>query len=178
MDEVIESLFDLQLGDDASDSEDSEYEFLDDDPELRTREESPPTVDDLNDEADAFSEPSQYQQRTAGLHAKLDPETLLPVVLQTLELWKSSGIDLSIFLHAVSWGDNKCRTNPIVRYARTSLMKSIELPVILRNWEMPPRTGSKGKRASAAKEAINEFVVGSIRRRIAHDMKESRLIGW
>ena len=50
-----------------------------------------------------------------------------------------AGLTLGSFLHAVSWGDAGCVRDPQIRAARTALMNSPELPVILKNWWMPPR---------------------------------------
>ncbi|OAX34726.1 hypothetical protein K503DRAFT_645542, partial [Rhizopogon vinicolor AM-OR11-026] len=44
------------------------------------------------------------------------------------------GLNLPIFLDLVSWGNPDCITNAKIRYERTALMVSEELPSILRRW--------------------------------------------
>ncbi|KAF9495505.1 hypothetical protein BDN71DRAFT_1506643 [Pleurotus eryngii] len=55
--------------------------------------------------------PSLRRQKTAELRSKIPTTSLLPAVLATSELWASLGIDLPIFLDALSWGDLACRQN-------------------------------------------------------------------
>ena len=59
-------------------------------------------------------------------------------VVKVLDVMADLGINLSIFLDALSWGDATCISDTKVRYARTGLMKSKELPLILRQWWKPP----------------------------------------
>ena len=67
-------------------------------------------------------------------------------------------INLTIFLDALSWGDVACISNATVRYARTGLMKSEELPLILRHWWKPPRApGSNNRRPLGATVVMENF---------------------
>ena len=51
-------------------------------------------------------------------------------------------------------------TDPKIRAARTALMNSPELPVILKNWWMPPRSGASRKSQSqGAHSVLEEFAV-------------------
>jgi len=71
-----------------------------------------------------------------------------------------AGLTLGSFLHAVSWGDAGCVRDPQIRAARTALMNSPELPVILKNWWMPPRSrASRKSRPQGARSALEEFTV-------------------
>ncbi|KAJ7272232.1 hypothetical protein C8J57DRAFT_1435196 [Mycena rebaudengoi] len=68
------------------------------------------------------------------------------------------GINLPIFLHALSWGDASCITDAKIRYARSSLMVSKELPGILKRWLSPPRSAtSHHARAKGAKSVMESF---------------------
>ena len=104
------------------------------------------------------------------------------------------GINLTIFLDAVSWGDGECTANSKIHYERSGLMKSDELPQILRRWWRPPRgSTSNKKRASAASGVMEKFssecfrevvdqelhAVGSVFRSPAgNDVKEETLTGF
>ncbi|EGN98073.1 hypothetical protein SERLA73DRAFT_74323 [Serpula lacrymans var. lacrymans S7.3] len=48
-----------------------------------------------------------------------------------LEYMNMLGLNLPLFLNYLSWGDYNCITDPKIRYERTALMVSDELPVIL-----------------------------------------------
>jgi hypothetical protein len=65
--------------------------------------------------------------------------SLVEKVVKVLDGMEDLGINLTIFLDALSWGDAACISNATVRYARTGLMKSKELPLILHRWWKPPR---------------------------------------
>ena len=68
------------------------------------------------------------------------------------------GLNLTLFLDSVSWGDPKCISNPMIRNARTGLMTSTELPSILRRWWRPPRVqGSSHSRPSGASRVMEDF---------------------
>ena len=69
----------------------------------------------------------------------------------------AQGINLTIFLDALSWGDPDCNLDKI-RYAQTGLILSEELPLILQGWWKPPRVpGSPHARTQGATEALNNF---------------------
>ena len=71
-----------------------------------------------------------------------------------------AGLTLGSFLHAVSWGNAGCIRDPQIRAARTALMHSPELPVILKNWWMPPHSrASQKSRPQGACSALEEFTV-------------------
>ncbi|KIJ04333.1 hypothetical protein PAXINDRAFT_142010, partial [Paxillus involutus ATCC 200175] len=68
------------------------------------------------------------------------------------------GLNLTLFLDLLSWGDPECITNHKIRYERSGLMVSEELPSILERWYKPPRTaGSTSKRAQGARPALERF---------------------
>ena len=70
----------------------------------------------------------------------------------------AQGLNLTIFLDALSWGDLDCNS-PKIRYAHTGLLLSEELPSILQQWWKPPRVpGSPHARFQGATAALDNFV--------------------
>ncbi|KIL55562.1 hypothetical protein M378DRAFT_113742 [Amanita muscaria Koide BX008] len=79
-------------------------------------------------------------------------------VREVLYVMAQLGINLTLFLDAVSWGDPACTSDAKVRSARTGLMKSQELPSILQRWWKPPRTpGSSNARSAGASHVMTSF---------------------
>ncbi|KAG9220162.1 hypothetical protein CCMSSC00406_0007143 [Pleurotus cornucopiae] len=111
--------------------------------------------EDTEDEEDEGPDSDRWRHRTAILRTQLKPEQLLPIVTQTLDLWKSLGIDLPLFLLALT------------------LLRSVELPTILRNWYAPPRTAKKGSRGMSARGTIDDFCTSLTRKRINADIARS-----
>ena len=69
-------------------------------------------------------------------------------------------LDLTGFLDALSWGDHSCFNDPKIRYARSTLLKSECLPIILNHWWKPLRTpGSHNKRPDGATETMQNFAL-------------------
>ncbi|KAJ6459043.1 hypothetical protein C8R45DRAFT_1183127 [Mycena sanguinolenta] len=80
------------------------------------------------------------------------------IVLEILEHMHSKGITLADLLDAISWGDQDCTWNYIIRTHRTRLLNSPQLPNILRRWWKPPRAPSgKKRRPHGAKTAMEAF---------------------
>ena len=105
----------------------------------------PPNSDD--DEDDSQTPPSELAEKIRGILAHIT----------------EAGLTLGSFLHAVSWGDAGCVRDPKIRAARTALMNSPELPVILKNWWMPPRSSASRKsRSQGAHSVLEEFAVECI----------------
>ena len=97
---------------------------------------------------------------TQILRDKLQGRSLAEPVKYVLAVMDSLGINLPIFLDAFSWGDADCIQDAKIRYARSALMNSKELPGILRRWWRPPRSaGSKNKRARGAGPVMENFAV-------------------
>jgi hypothetical protein len=65
---------------------------------------------------------------TCNLREKLTGAAALPTVKNTLNYVCSQGINLPLFLHALSWGNESCILDKQVQYTRTSLMVNKELP--------------------------------------------------
>jgi len=92
-----------------------------------------------SDNEDTNSPPIQLTN-TANLWAKLKSSHVASKVEYILRCMDDVGLNLPIFLDLVSWGDPDCIANVKIRYERTALMVSEELPSILRRWHKPPRT--------------------------------------
>ena len=75
--------------------------------------------------------PAIQLQNTQGLREKLQGN-LKDTVKKGLFVFDSLGINLPIFLDALSWGDSECITDAKIRYERSTLVNSKELPGILR----------------------------------------------
>ena len=128
----------------ADDSSDSEEESMN--PEM-----------DLNDTVPASAAcPPIQLEATRSLREQLDGP-LFNKITNVLQFMDAQGINLTIFLDALSWGDPECNSDKI-RYARTGLLLSEELPLILQRWWKPPRVpGSPHARTQGATEALNNF---------------------
>ena len=166
-----------------TDSDDSDY--------------MPRTEYDLNavDESEEEGEagPAIQHQHTQHLRNCMTGR-LVDKIQYIFEVMDRLGINLTIFLDAVSWGDGECTANSKIRYERSGLMKSGELPQILHRWWRPPRSStSNKKRASAASDVMEKFssecfrevvdqelrAVGSVFRSPAgNDVKEETLTGF
>ncbi|KAF8627584.1 hypothetical protein AX17_006157 [Amanita inopinata Kibby_2008] len=98
-------------------------------------------------------------RRTYELKRKLVGQDICSKVINILECMKEQGMDLPLFLDALSWGDPGCHSHPQTQYARTALLKSRELPNILERWYAPPRTqqSQKGTRLAGARGVLLEF---------------------
>ena len=108
----------------------------------------PPNSDDNDHEHDSQTPSSELAEKIRGILAHI----------------LRAGLTLGSFLHAVSWGDAGCVRDPQIRAARTTLMNSPELPVILKNWWMPPHTSASRKsRPQGAHSVLEEFTVECVR---------------
>lgn len=134
--------------------------FLDED--ARRADDSSDSEDDWNPEMDIDDlmpvlDPRPIQvEATRSLREQLDGP-LLEKVTNVLRFMDAQGLNLTIFLDALSWGDPDCNS-PKIRYARTGLLLSEELPLILQRWWKPPRVpGSPHARFQGATAALDNF---------------------
>ncbi|KAF8064098.1 hypothetical protein FPV67DRAFT_1420267 [Lyophyllum atratum] len=139
----------------------NELQSSDEDSEYEDEPTSPEIVSDSEDEEPAG--PSIQIRRTASIRQRLEEQDLAMKVTQTLHFMDSVGINLPIFLDALSWGDESCTQEGKVRYERAALMNSQELPGILRRWLKPPRTpGSKKKHPRGAAPTMKAFALDCV----------------
>ncbi|KAJ7240932.1 hypothetical protein C8J57DRAFT_1527264 [Mycena rebaudengoi] len=142
--------------DSGSDSDDSDFDPSMDIVEFE--DESDDGVD--SDSEQAASAPAIQLQQTAALRKNLEEGSLVDKVKVVLFVMDGIGINLPIFLDALSWGDTNCTLDPKIRFHRTSLLNSIELPLILSRWLRPPRPPkSKKVRPKGAKNVLQDFAV-------------------
>ena len=80
-----------------------------------------------------------------------------------LSCMESVGLNLPLFLDFLSWGDQECIVNAKIRYERTMLMVSEELPGVLEWWRSPPRsTGGKNLRPKGVRLVMEEFAFSCV----------------
>jgi len=112
------------------------------------------TQSDIEDEPDIG--PAIGVQNTQVLQDSLQGKSLLAPVKHVLTIMDSLGINVPIFLDALSWGDAECIQDAKTRYARSFLMNSEELPSILWWWWKPLRSATSKKRCAKGARPIME----------------------
>ena len=90
--------------------------------------------------ADLALDDSDDEQNT-----RKPPSELVQKIRSILSSISDAGLTLGSFLHAISWGNRGCVGDPQIRNARTALMSSPELPIILKHWWMPPHSAVSWK---------------------------------
>ena len=119
----------------------------------------------------------QQQQETRRLRG-VSWSAMREKVRKVLNYIDFLGINLPLFLDALSWGHEDCWDEPFAKQARTILLMSEELPQILERWCRPPKSGPKTARPIGAKEAFEVLSLQIIRTRINKDMEQSSEILW
>jgi len=100
---------------------------------------------------------------TRRLREMLTANTAATKVRAVLERMEAVGLDLPIFLDLLSWGDDSCIQDAKIRYQRTALMFSEELPSILRRWRKPPRPkSSHDPRPRGARTTMESFAISCV----------------
>jgi hypothetical protein len=112
-----------------------------------------------------------HRTNSRYLRNKLGPEELVKKVKAVLAAVRTEGLNLPIFLDAVCWGDPQCIADATVRYARTSLMTSEELPGIIERCYNPPRP--VGERPGGGRQVLFDFAVQCVSDAIDREMKIS-----
>ncbi|GLB46007.1 hypothetical protein LshimejAT787_5400040 [Lyophyllum shimeji] len=135
-----------------------------------------PEPSDSDSEDEEPTRPAIQMARTASLRERLDPQDpqeLSRKVEYVLRVMDSIGINLPIFLDALSWGDEACTQNAKIRYERAAFMNSQELPKILRQWLKPERSpGSKKKRARGAAPTMKAFALECIEDLVDKELRQ------
>ncbi|KAJ7722007.1 hypothetical protein B0H16DRAFT_1790019 [Mycena metata] len=129
-----------------------------------------PDLPDIPGGADTIREPI-HRTNSRHLRDKLSEDELVQKVKTVLACMRTEGLNLPIFLDAVCWGDPKCIADATVRYARTALMTSEELPGVLERCYNPPRPA--GERPGGGRQALFNFAVQCISDAIDREMKIS-----
>ena len=111
-----------------------------------------------SDEDEIEVRPAIELQNTQVLRDQLEGKSLVGPIRHILTTMDGLGINLPIFLDALSWGDPECIQDAKIRYSRSALMNSKELTGILRRWWKPPRSsGSKKRRSRGAGPVMQNF---------------------
>jgi hypothetical protein len=111
-----------------------------------------------SDEDEIEVGPAIELQNTQVLRDQLQGKSLLGPIRHILTVMDGLGINLPIFLDALSWGYPECIQDAKIWYSRSALMNSKELPGILWRWWKPPRTsGSKKRRPRGAGPVMQNF---------------------
>ncbi|KAF4618782.1 hypothetical protein D9613_009771 [Agrocybe pediades] len=129
----------------------------------------------MDEEEMDYNEIPIHVKRTRLLKSKLEAKQILPRVLDILNCIASNGLDLPLFLDAISWGSPECHSDRTVQYARTSLLASDELSDILQRWYKPPRRANdeKGSRPAGARNTLRQFITDSMMDILDQDMRNS-----
>ncbi|KAJ6587839.1 hypothetical protein B0H10DRAFT_2197752 [Mycena sp. CBHHK59/15] len=144
---------------------------MDDDLEFLFAEELPLDPDDsdahIGNEADSFDLSDDEEERADPIQVRhsrdrrgrLQDADMPEKVNKVLQTIREQGLDLAIFLDAVCWGSEACVSDDSIRFARTGLMVSDELPGILQRCYNPPRRSNKkkGKRPAGGCRALLDF---------------------
>ena len=73
-------------------------------------------------------------------HSTAEISNVANRVQKVLDCMSAVDLDLTGFLDALSWGDLSCFNNPKIWYARSTLLKSKHLSIILHRWWKPLST--------------------------------------
>lgn len=129
---------------------------------------------------DQDSESEDERDISYGIHAentrRLQNQmegNLSEKVQKVLFAMESVGINLPIFLDALSWGDAECIADSKIQYARSSLLMSAELPGILQRWWKPPRaSGSRKARPRGARPTMEQFAISCVDNIVENEMEK------
>ncbi len=112
-----------------------------------------------------------HQDRTKEFRAFHEARgDLSETVVEVLEFMKARQIDLPLLLWSVSWNVPSLVSNAVVKYARTALMHSAELPGLIRTWYRPPRTHERGQRTEAAHEPLDKWALEVVMDKVDREM--------
>ena len=139
--------------------------------------------DDLDSDSDLEDEPSLppvdrlHSQPDSTSTGHADPadtptEATTVLVKDVLTYLAGKGLTLAKFLHCISWGDSACVADNQIRAARTALMNSAKLPLILHNWWKPPQsTASCKSRSKASRPAMEGFASKCHSETLEHELE-------
>jgi hypothetical protein len=88
-----------------------------------------------------------------------------------LNYMKTQALDLTTFLYYISWTIPETTTDSTIKFARTALMWSEELPEILENWYCPSREHGRGIRTQAGRQAMDRWAIDAVKRRMNREMR-------
>jgi hypothetical protein len=97
-------------------------------------------------------------------------------VVEVIKFMDSLHLNLLIFLWAISWNVPELVANPKVKFVRTTLMTSEELPDIITCWHTPPHAHNSGVHTHAARESLDQYAVGVISDAIDVELRGLKLL--
>ncbi len=100
---------------------------------------------------------------------KDDKNVLVERVHSVIDHMCSQGLNLPLFLWAISWNIDDLISDPLVAAEQAALMKSEELPGILSHWRRPPRTHNTGIQTKAAYNTMNVFALETVCELVCYD---------
>lgn len=135
---------------------------------------------------DEFLYRSRPSPSGSGRNPALDRTTCFRKILSTLPsteiasrlrrvidfMASELSLDVTLFLHYLSWSHEDITSDPTIQYARTALMWSDELPDILNKWYRPPRQHGAGVRTVAAHEALEDFGIALVSRKLNAEFRD------
>lgn len=111
-----------------------------------------------------------YRTHTAALRKK-SWGTIEDRIIKVINLMKDLDIDLPLLLDGLSWGTPECRINRRIVHARTALLNSRELPIILNRWWKPSRpAGSTNVRPRGAKAVMEDVSKACMKEVVRREM--------
>ncbi|PPR01081.1 hypothetical protein CVT24_000392 [Panaeolus cyanescens] len=103
---------------------------------------------------------------------ELDEERIFEGVVRTIQTMRENGINLPIFLDAISWGLKRPTQDSICRYQRTALLHYKNLSAILERWQHPLRSASGVKRPAGASKTMVDFAIHTTSTQISKELKK------
>ena len=89
---------------------------------------------------------------------------------RVLDVLKEGGMDVVEFLDALCWGNQLAVADITAKAARTNLMRSDRLAVVVLRWLCPPRTSQGGPRAGGARHVLLPLVIDTVKDIINDEM--------
>ncbi|KAF7326135.1 hypothetical protein MKEN_00465000 [Mycena kentingensis (nom. inval.)] len=143
---------------------DFDEDYFDIDPDLLAEDlnpsRPPSPTESVHDESDEELDPEElagrpspfvaHTRRRAEELAALEDDEVEQKLLTVFDALRATGMDLPVFLEAVCWGRTCAVKNARIRTARTTLMLSEQLPVIMQRCLKPPRWSSSTRKKRAA----------------------------
>jgi hypothetical protein len=116
--------------------------------------------------------PHPYVLRTQNLCKTYEGKenVLAQHVRSVITFMREQGLNLPIFLWAISWNIDELTSDRAVAAERAALMKSQELSGILSHWQRPPQTHNTGIRTKAAYDTINVFALEAVFELVGKEM--------
>ncbi|KAI0686795.1 hypothetical protein BC835DRAFT_1420172 [Cytidiella melzeri] len=159
--------------------DDEDLEELDDDNDERHEDEDDPLLAKEQLRVDIWSTSKTGPLGRTSLfmnHLKTMPDLVITQkLINIIKFMADVQMDTTTFLHYLSWNLEipaaETSIEGTIRYARTALMHSEQLPGILHRWYKPPRPHQRGVRTRAARAAMDVWALNDVTARINREMR-------